>query len=85
MASLVYLLCTATCLAVALLLARQYRRRRTRLLFWAALCFVGLTANNVLLFADLVLYPSVNLATWRGLTAAVAVGVLLYGLIWDPR
>jgi hypothetical protein len=84
-ASGVYVLCAITCLFVAILLVRQYTRRRSRLLLWAAVCFVGLTVNNALLFVDFVVYPSANLAVWRGMSAVVSIAILLYGLIWDTR
>ena len=86
MASAVYVLCAVTCLVVAVLLLRQYSRRRTRLLLWAGLCFVGLTINNVLLFLDFVIYPTaVDLSIPRGATSALSVMILLHGLIWDRR
>ena len=79
----IYLLCALTALACAALLLRGYGRSGARLLLWSGLCFVGLTLNNVLVFVDLVLVPSVDLFTWRNLAALGGMGVLLYGLIWD--
>ena len=84
-AEAVYVLCAGTCATCAVLLARQYRRRRTPLLLWSALCFTGFTLNNLLLVADFVVYPSVDLAVWRGVTAVASVMTLLYGLIWGGR
>ena len=52
MAEIVYVLCALTSLACATLLARAWRRTRSRLLMWSALCFLCFTANNVLLYAD---------------------------------
>ena len=83
MAQMVYLLCAATAFVCALLLLRGYRRTRTPLLLWSFLCFVGLTANNVMLYVDLVLVPSVDLALWRHLIALVSLSLLVFGLIWD--
>ena len=54
----VYILCTITCLLCAILLFRGYARTGVRLLFWSALCFVFLSANNLMLFIDLVLLPT---------------------------
>lgn len=85
MPSLVYALCAVTSALCAGLLARAYRQQRTRLLLWSTLCFAGLTVNNGLLFADLVLVPSIDLSLWRGLTGLGSMLVLLYGLIWDRR
>lgn len=45
----------------ALLLFRGYLHRRIRLLMWSAICFVGLTVNNVALFIDVVMFPNIDL------------------------
>ena len=78
----VYLLGALTSLLCAVLLLRGYARSRQRLLFWSGLCFVGLTISNSLVFVDLVVFPDVDLYPWRLGTAAVAMMLLLYGLIW---
>jgi len=78
----VNLLGVVTCLLCSFLLFRAWGRVRKRLLFWSGLCFAGLTISNVLVFADLVVFPHVNLYPWRLGTAAVAVLLLLYGLIF---
>jgi hypothetical protein len=70
-------------LLCAVLLLRGYLRTRTRLLLWSALCFFGLAVSNLLIFVDLVIFPNLDLYIWRLLTAAVAMMVLLYGLIWE--
>ena len=51
------------------------------LLFWAGLCFVGLSLNNVMLFVDKVLVTDVDLSTWRALPALVGMLLLVYGLV----
>jgi hypothetical protein len=66
-------------------LLRAHARAGTRLLLWGGLCFVGLTLNNVLVFVDLVLVPTVDLSVWRNLAALAGVAALLYGLVWDER
>jgi hypothetical protein len=38
-----------------------------------------------LIFVDLVMVPEIDLYIWRLATAAVAMALLLYGLIWDSR
>jgi hypothetical protein len=83
MGAAVYILGTATTLLCAVLLLRGYLRTRTRLLLWSALCFFGLAVSNLLIFVDLVIFPNLDLYIWRLLTAAVAMMVLLYGLIWE--
>jgi hypothetical protein len=65
----VYLLCFATSGACTLLLARSYRRSGARLLFWSGLCFLFLAANNLVVIIHLL--------------ALAALGVLLFGFIWD--
>ena len=84
MATTVYVLGALTSLLCAILLLRGYLRVGQRLLLWSGLCFVGLTASNVLLFIDLIVIPvELSLYRWRLATAAVAMAVLLYGLIWE--
>lgn len=85
MAAAVYVLCTLTSIACMALLLRGYVKSRVRLLLWSGLGFAGFAVNNILLFADLVLYPSVNLILARNLTGLAGVLLLLYGLIWDMR
>jgi hypothetical protein len=58
---------------------------RARLLLWSSLSFIGLACNNLLLFVDLVVVPSIDLSLYRSLMSAVSVMVLLLGLIWDSN
>jgi hypothetical protein len=83
MAEFVYTLCAVTSIVCAWLLFRGYRRQRTRLLFWSALCFSALALNNALLLFDLVFFPQIDLILLRTVTAFAAIGLMLYGLIWD--
>jgi hypothetical protein len=83
--SLIYLLCFCASTACLGLLWRGYLRSKSRFLLWSALCFVGLTINNLLLFLDLSLLPTVDLRLFRGLSALAAVSVLLYGFIWESE
>jgi uncharacterized protein DUF5985 len=85
MASVVYALCALTSALCALLLLRAYLSSRARLLLWSSLSFIGLAFNNLLLFIDKIIVPTVDLALYRNLTAAIAVMVLLLGLIWDSK
>jgi hypothetical protein len=80
-AALIYTLCALTALTCAILLFRAYARSRARALFWSGLCFAGLTLNNVLLVADRIILPTVDLYTLRLVVALLAVLLLLYGLI----
>lgn len=83
MATSVYVLCMVTSAFCAVLLLREYRRTRARLLLWSSLSFVGWAANNAMVFMDLVVLPGVDLSLVRSVTALAAVSLLLYGLIWD--
>jgi hypothetical protein len=81
--AVIYSLCTLTALLCAVLLFRAYARTRTRMLFWSALCFVGLTASNALLVLDRIVLPLVNLSTPRLLAGLVALLLLIYGLVME--
>lgn len=83
MATTVYLLGVLVTSLCAALLLHAFARVKQKLLLWSGLCFVGLTVSNVLLFVDLVIWPDVSLYTWRLSTAAVAMLLLLYGLILE--
>ena len=84
--ALVYLLCFAASVGCAVLLARSYRVNRTPLLLWSAICFMLLAVNNFLVVVDLVVLPtSIDLLPLRRLTALTAVGVLLFGFIWETE
>ena len=83
MATVVYLLCALTSTTCAVLLARGYRRSRTRLLLWSAVCFGFLALNNMLLVIDLAVWHDVDLSVVRTATALTGLVALLYGLIFD--
>ncbi len=83
MASLVYTLGFIVTLICAVLLLRAYVLVRGRLVLWSGLCFVGLTLSNALLVIDLIFVPEVDLYLWRLATAAAAMLVLLFGLVWE--
>jgi hypothetical protein len=83
MDKVIYGLCMLTSLWVAWLLLRSYARTRFRLLLWSGLCFLALTANNVLLILDQLVFTHVDLSTLRLATGLVAVLLLLGGLILE--
>ena len=78
-------LAAATSLACMLLLLRAYAASGLRLLLWSGLCFVCLTASNVLLFFDVVIFPEVDLRPYRLVAALVGIVFLLYGFIWEAE
>ena len=85
MAALIYSLCALTCLAAFALLLRSWRATRHRLLFWSALCFAGLSVNNLVLVADKLFLPDMDLTSLRLVVALAAVLLLLFGLIWEEE
>jgi uncharacterized membrane protein len=86
MAGAVYILGTLVALCCAILLLRGYARGRQRLLLWSGLCFCGLAISNFLVFVDLIVLPtSIDLYPLRLATAAVAMLLLLFGLIWEAE
>jgi Family of unknown function (DUF5985) len=82
-AATVYILSALISLACATLLLRSYAQSRTGLLLWAAVCFVGLTLNNALLFVDKVVATDVDLSLWRALPALAGMLALAFGLLWE--
>lgn len=85
MAGVIYLLCAATALVCAWLLWRSYRSTKVRLLFWSSACFIGLAAENVMLYIDLITFPNIDLSLYRHLLGLAAMTSLLYGLIWESK
>ncbi|HWM44212.1 MAG TPA: DUF5985 family protein [Burkholderiales bacterium] len=79
------LLASLTSLICTLLLFRAYAHNGLRLLLWSALCFVCLTANNVLLFFDLVVFTDVDLRLYRMAAALAGILFLLYAFIWEAE
>lgn len=85
MAPIIYSLCMLTSLACFGLLLRGWRSSGSRLLFWSALCFAGLTVNNFLLVIDKLVLPAADLSMLRLTVALVAPLLLLFGLIWEEE
>jgi Family of unknown function (DUF5985) len=83
MAATVYILSALISLACAALLLRSFMQTRTALLLWAAVCFLGLSLNNALLFVDKVVATDVDLSLWRSLPALAGMLALVFGLLWE--
>ena len=81
--TLVYTLCFATSTLCAYLLGRSFRRTRSRLLFWSALCFGLLAIVNFIVVLDMLVYPESDFRPIRLWLSLVSVSVLLFGFIWD--
>lgn len=80
-----FLLAALTSFACMVLLFRGYLQSGVRLLLWSALCFVGLTLNNILLFFDLQVFTEVDLRPYRLVAALIGLLFLLYGFIWEAE
>ncbi|MGE0397758.1 MAG: DUF5985 family protein [Kofleriaceae bacterium] len=85
MPELVYGLCALTSLFCAGLLVRAYFARRTKLLLWSSLCFVGLAVNNIVLVVDFLIGTTADLSLVRTSIALVAMLLLMVGLAWETR
>ncbi len=85
MAAIVYVLCSLTSAACAVLLLRGYAQNRLRLLLWSGLCFAGLAINNALLFFDREVITDTSLGILRAISGLAALLFLLYGLVWESE
>jgi hypothetical protein len=79
----VNILGTVTVALCAILLLRAYLRVRQRLLFWCGLCFAGLAVANAILIFDLHVLPHDDFYRWRLGAAALAMILMVYGLIFE--
>jgi Family of unknown function (DUF5985) len=52
-------------------------------LLWSGVSFIGFALNNVLVFADYVVVPDVDLSLLRAAVACAAVSLLLFGLVTE--
>lgn len=84
MSSAVYILTCLTTLLCAVLLLKGYAQSRRKLLLWSGLCFAMLTVSNALVFVDLEVFPA-DLFSYRLGAEALAMVLLLYGLIWESQ
>lgn len=85
MATFVYVLCALTCASCCALLVRAHRARPHRILFWSALCFAGLTLNNLLLLVDKFVLPSEDLSILRLVVAQISLLLLVFGTLRGDR
>lgn len=78
-----YVFTIVVTLFCAVLLLRAWTRVRRGLLLWSGLCFVGLTLDSVLVLVDMILFPSLDLFTWRLASVAISLSLLVFGMIWE--
>lgn len=84
--AVVYVLCFLTSAACAWLLGRSYRATGTRLLFWSSVCFAFLSANNLALIVDLLVFPQMyDLRIVRLSLALAAVVSLIWAFVWQAE
>lgn len=85
MSAALYIFTSLITLVCAVLLLRAYFRVRRNLLLWSGLCFLVLTVDYLLVWADLVLIPDSEWYTSRLVTTTIAMVLLLVGLVWEGR
>ncbi len=85
MSTALYILICLTMLFCAVLLLRAYFNVRRRMLLWSGLCFAVLTVSYLFVTLDLVVFKEIDLYTWRLGISAVAMALLLWGLIWESQ
>lgn len=84
--AVLFMIALLTSLACTVLLFRAYFDSHLGILLWSALCFVGLTVNNLLLFVDLVLFPeTVDLRLYRHAAALAGMLFLIYGFVRESE
>lgn len=81
----IYVLCLVASAACTWLLLRGYRRSGTRLLLWAGICFFFLSLNSMAVLFDLLIFPQWDFQAWRHAASLMAVGVLMFGLVWESE
>ena len=78
-----YLLCMLVSIVIMCLLLRGHLRTRAPLLLWCALCFVGLAINNLLVVADMLLLPDLDLRPLRVAFHVGGLAILVYGFVFE--
>lgn len=81
----IYVLCLVASTGCAWLLLKGYRRTLTRLLLWTGLCFAFLSLNSLVVLFDLVVFPEWDLRGFRHAASLTAVGLLIFGLVWESE
>ncbi len=82
---MIYGLCLVASTACTWLLLRGYLRSHTRLLLWVGLCFAFLSLNCLAVLFDILIYPEYDLQALRHAASLLAVGILLFGLVWEAE
>ena len=84
LSNVLYYLCLLSSLVCMVLLLRGWRRTGMRLLLWSGICFVFLSASNLVLLVE-VEQVDPGLHAYRLGLGLLAGTVLLCGFIWEAR
>lgn len=82
---IIYLLCALASAACTVLLLRAHLRSPTRMLFWSAIAFALMAADNALLVVDMVFVREYDLRAVRTFVGLSGMVVLLLALICQPE
>ncbi len=82
MSEATFILCAITSVVSAILLARG-APQGGRLLFWGSVFFAGMALNNILLFVDAWMGPTVDWSLLPNIAAFISIAILIYALIWE--
>lgn len=85
MAVIIYTLCALMSVGIAALLWRHFHRTRSRLIYWSAWCFTGLTVNNLLLVIDKMNLVDHDLSLLRQVAALASLAMLIFGLVYEDE
>lgn len=85
MAWIIYILCAIIAFICCALLLRGYWKSKARLLLWSGLCFAMFTLDNIILFLDKVVIPSIALSPWQAPVPLIGIILILYGLVWEAK
>jgi hypothetical protein len=81
----IYALCLVASTGCTWLLLKGYQRTLTRLLLWTGVCFAFLSLNSLVVLFDLVFFPQWDLRGVRHAASLTAVGLLIFGLVWESE
>lgn len=85
MAHIAYVLCAIASFLCFALLLRSYLKNKVKLLLWSCLCFFFLAIQSIILVADRITGPQIDLTMWRTLAGFIGSALLLCSLIWESR
>jgi hypothetical protein len=85
MSGLVYILCAATSFLCAVLLFRGFANTGVRLLLFSAICFLGFTIDNIVLYLDVIVIPDTDISLVRRVPGLIALIVLIFGMVWESK